>query len=127
MARVRFLNVGLEVEVAPGASILDAARAIGAPEASHCSGVCACSTCHVYIEGGSENLAPAEQDELDMLELAARDRRPTSRLGCQTRLVGDGVCDVTISDESFRTYLDEHPDDRERALRLWRKHKRDDG
>lgn len=126
MPRVRFLDVGLEIEVAPGATILDAARAAGAPEASHCGGVCACSTCHVYIAHGAEHLSPADPDELDMLELAARDRRPTSRLGCQTRLVGEGPCDVTISEESFRTYLDEHPNDRDRALRQWRKHKRAD-
>lgn len=120
MPRVRFVDVGLEVEVSAGSTILDAARAAGAPEGSHCGGVCACSTCHVYV--ASENVSSMSAEERDMLELAAKDRRPSSRLGCQTKLTGR--CDVRISEESFRTYLDDHPDDRDRALALWRE--RDD-
>ncbi len=121
MARIRFLRVGLEIDVPVGSTILEAARLIGAPEGSHCSGVCACSTCHVYVEGGAENLSSPGDDELAMLELAARDRRTSSRLGCQTRIVTDAPCDVRISEESFRTYLDETPKDRARAMRLWRR------
>lgn len=120
MARVRFVDVGLTAEVPLGASILSAARAVGAPEGSRCGGVCACSTCHVYVVSGSELLSRRSEDEADLLELSARDRRPASRLGCQAMVVADGDIDVTISEESFRAFLDGHPEERERAMALWR-------
>jgi 2Fe-2S ferredoxin len=119
MPVVRFVNVGLEARVAVGERILDAARAVGAPEGSHCGGVCACSTCHVYVVAGAEVLSPMQDDERDMLELSAREPRPGSRLGCQTRLLAEGSCEVAITEESFQTYLDTHPRDRDRAMRLW--------
>lgn len=50
-----------------------------------CSGVAACSTCHVIVDPEwFEKLPPAEEDELDMLDLAWG-VTPTSRLGCQIR------------------------------------------
>jgi 2Fe-2S ferredoxin len=119
MPRVRFLRVGLDVEVPLGTSILAAAQEAGAPEGSHCGGVCACSKCHVYVEQGAELLSPMEHDERDMLDLAAEELRESSRLGCQARVVAEGTCAVRISEESFRTYLDKQPDDRQRALALW--------
>lgn len=51
-----------------------------------CSGVAACSTCHIIVEDKYfEKLPPPKEDELDMLDLAAglTDR---SRLGCQIKL-----------------------------------------
>eukprot|EP00415_Alexandrium_ostenfeldii_P004075 UN4075 len=50
-----------------------------------CSGVMACSTCHVYIHPDwfSKVSGPSEA-EMDMLELAYEPRE-TSRLGCQLR------------------------------------------
>jgi 2Fe-2S ferredoxin len=119
MPVVRFANVGLEVDVPEGTSILDAARRAGAPEGSRCGGVCACSTCHVYVEAGADMLSQRADDERDMLELSARDHRPGSRLGCQTRLVRPGRCEIRISDESFQTYMDDTPEDRDRVLALW--------
>ena len=62
-----------------------------------------------------------EDDERNMLELAARDRNQTSRLGCQAKIERDGVCEVAITEESFQEYLDNEPDDRERAIALWLK------
>jgi 2Fe-2S ferredoxin len=122
MPLVRFGRVALEIEVPRGTTILEAAQRCGAPEGSHCGGVCACSKCHVYIEHGAELLSPVTDAERDMLDLAARDRRPSSRLGCQARFEHDGVCDVLISDESFETYLDMNESDRARALVLWLGH-----
>jgi ferredoxin len=115
MARVRFVKENLEVEVPEGTSILEAAKKIGAPQGDRCGGVCACSTCHVYVVKGLENTSEAEDEELDILEKAF-DPRPRSRLGCQARLHGD--VEIEISDESFQAFLDEHPDDKERAKAL---------
>jgi 2Fe-2S ferredoxin len=119
MARVRFANVGLDVDVPVGSTLLAAAERVGAPEGSRCGGVCACSTCHVYVLSGAAVLSAQADDERDMLELAARERRASSRLGCQTRVIAEGVCEIAISEESFQAYMDAHPDDRDRALSLW--------
>ena len=116
MPRVRFSDVGLEAEVPAGTTVLEAARRAGAPVGSHCGGVCACSKCHVYVEGGA--LSAMDDDERDMLDLAARELRPASRLGCQARVVA-GMVTLRISQESFEEYLDGEPQDRERALALW--------
>lgn len=47
-----------------------------------CGGVCACSTCHVYIEGGSNCLSEATEAEEDRVEEAPGLQR-NSRLSCQ--------------------------------------------
>jgi len=119
--RVRFLDVDLEVDAEPGANLLDLARRVGAPTGSHCGGVCACSKCHVYVTAEPGVVTSMQQDERDMLDLAARDLRDDSRLSCQTRVAGEGVCLVRISEESFRAYLDDHQEDRGRLVALWRR------
>ena len=110
MPKVRFLDQELEVDVPVGSSLLDAARQGGAPEGSACGGVCACSTCHVYVEEGAELLSEAEEDEEDILDKAF-DVRMNSRLGCQAKLQRDGLVQVRISRESLDAYYNEHPDD----------------
>jgi len=118
-ARVHFARVRLECEVPVGHTILQAAKAAGAPEGSHCGGVCACSSCHIYIRSGSERLSPMQSDERDMLALAAKARRDSSRLGCQTHIVLAGRVTVEIAEESFRTFLDDNPAERDQALARW--------
>jgi 2Fe-2S ferredoxin len=67
----------------------------------NCGGVCACSTCHVYIEQGEsflEELSDKEEDFIDR----ARNPRLTSRLGCQCLLhEGEGILKVTVPDQSL--------------------------
>ena len=111
MAKVRFLDQGLEVEVPVGSSILDAAQKAHAPEGSACGGVCACSTCHVYVESGAELLTPAEEDEEDILDKAF-DVQMSSRLGCQAKIEREGTVSVRISKESLDTFYNEHPEAR---------------
>ena len=108
MPRVRFIDQGVEVEVPIGKSILQAATESHAPEGSACGGVCACSTCHVYVEEGAELLTPAGEDEEDILDKAF-DVKMTSRLGCQAKLQGEGLVAVRISKESLEAYYNEHP------------------
>jgi 2Fe-2S ferredoxin len=110
MALVRFKGYG-EVEVPVGASILEAATKAHIPEGSACGGVCACSTCHVYVLKGRELLSEQEDDEADILDKAF-DVRASSRLGCQSRLVKDGVVEVEITRESLEAYENEHPAER---------------
>ena len=112
MPRVRFVEQNVEVEVPKGSSILNAAQRSGAPEGSACGGVCACSTCHVYVEQGGELLSEASEDEEDILDKAF-DVRPQSRLGCQARCADEDLI-VEITPESRKAYFDEHPDEREK-------------
>jgi 2Fe-2S ferredoxin len=107
---VRFKGYG-EVEVPVGTSILEAAQKAGAPEGYACGGVCACSTCHVYVHQGAELLSEQEDEEADILDKAF-DVRATSRLGCQSRIEKDGVVEVEITRESLEAYENEHPEAR---------------
>ena len=119
MARVRFLKEGIEIEVEDGSTILEAAKRAGAPEGDRCGGVCACSTCHVYVVEGFDRTSEMEDEEFDILDKAIA-VRSVSRLGCQAKVHGDVA--VEISDESFQAFLDEHPDDKAKALALREKH-----
>ena len=110
MATVRFKGFG-EVEVPVGTSLLEAATKAHYPEGSACGGVCACSTCHVYVLKGAELLSDQEDDEADIIDKAF-DVRPTSRLGCQSKIVGEGEIEVEITRESLEAYENEHPDER---------------
>ena len=58
------------------------------PLEHECGGVCACTTCHVWVRQGAENLSAPEHDELDRLDMAA-DLELCSRLGCQAVVEGD--------------------------------------
>ena len=58
-----------------------------------CGGVCACSTCHIFVHEGLESCNEASADEEDMLDLAPGLKRQ-SRLACQC--VPDGTKDIVI-------------------------------
>lgn len=114
MATVRFLNGDdgpVDVEVPVGTSILEAAVKAHAPEGSACGGVCACSTCHVYVRKGLNLLSDMEDDENDILDKAFG-VESTSRLGCQSRIEREGAIEVEISRESYETWYNEHPAER---------------
>jgi 2Fe-2S ferredoxin len=109
MAKVVFLDQGVEVDVPVGTSILQASKRCGAPEGDACGGVCACSTCHVYVEEGLDLLSEASEDEEDILDKAF-DVRMNSRLGCQAKIQEEGEVTVRISKESLDAFYNEHPD-----------------
>ena len=111
MPWIRFVKQDKAVEVPVGTSILAAAQSIDAPEGYACGGVCACSTCHVYVQKGLDLLSEMEDEENDILDKAF-DVRSTSRLGCQAKLQRDGEVVVEISRESLEAYANEHPDHR---------------
>ncbi len=117
MPKIIFTKENLQVEVPVGTTILEAAKKINAPEGDRCGGVCACSTCHVYVKQGFDLLSEQEDEELDILEKAFAPKA-TSRLGCQAVIEKDGTLEVEISDESFQAFLDEHPDEKNKALAL---------
>jgi 2Fe-2S ferredoxin len=108
MATVRYLNENREVEVEVGTTILETSQEAGMAEGCACGGVCACSTCHVYVKKGLDLLSEMQDEENDMLDKAF-DVRPDSRLGCQARIERDGLIEVQISRESYEAYFSEHP------------------
>lgn len=110
MPRVHFFSPlqDLVVEVPQGASILEAAETGHAQVGHSCGGVCACSTCHVFVRKGLESLSEQDDLEMDRLDLAF-DVRPTSRLACQAKLGGEDL-EVIITEESLKAYMDENPD-----------------
>jgi len=87
MALVTYINhdgSSIEVEVAPGTSVMQAAvdnmidGIVG-----ECGGSCSCATCHCYVdEKWVSHLPPASGMEKDMLECVL-EPRPNSRLSCQ--------------------------------------------
>jgi 2Fe-2S ferredoxin len=94
MPRVTFLPAGRTAEVPPGTSLLQAAEVAGVVLPHNCGGVCACTTCHVWVERGLAALSPVEEREDDKLSEAAG-LRLESRLGCQAR-VGEGEVVVRL-------------------------------
>lgn len=110
MATVRFLALGRswEAEVPLGTTLRDASKLVDAPEGDACGGVCACSTCHMYVRKGRELLSEAEEEEEDILDKAF-DVRLESRLGCQAKVVRDGEIECEITRESLDAYYNEHP------------------
>lgn len=79
---------GQEVQVAPGTTILDAALDNNIPLDHNCGGNCACSTCHVIVEEGMENISEISEDEEDMLDSAVG-LTLESRLACQCKVNGN--------------------------------------
>jgi 2Fe-2S ferredoxin len=108
--KVRFEPDGIEIEVPVGTTILEASNKAHSQVGSACGGVCACSTCHVYVKQGLDDLSDASDREEDILDKAF-DVKATSRLGCQSKIQGeDATIVVEISRESRQAFLDEHPE-----------------
>jgi len=85
------------VEVESGDTILDAALDNQIHLNHNCGAVCACSTCHVYIEKGMDALPEITDKEEDFID-RAENPRINSRLGCQCIINSD--IEVTIPDQS---------------------------
>ena len=65
----------------------------------NCGGVCACSTCHVYILKGEDYLEEISGKEEDFID-RARNPRLESRLGCQCVILEEDVeIEVMIPDQ----------------------------
>lgn len=61
----------------------------------NCGGVCACSTCHVYVEKGENFLEEISDKEEDFIDRAINPRLE-SRLGCQC-IILDNNAEITIT------------------------------
>jgi 2Fe-2S ferredoxin len=75
-----------EVDVPLGENVMRGAVNNGVEGiVGECGGGLACATCHCYVDAAWADRVggPASDDERDMLESAAAEVRPTSRLSCQ--------------------------------------------
>jgi ferredoxin, 2Fe-2S len=94
LAPVVIQNVG------PWESILEIALKNDIELHHNCGGVCACSTCHVYVEKGEQFIDPISDKEEDFIDRAVSPRL-NSRLGCQCLLHdGEGEIEVTLPDQT---------------------------
>jgi 2Fe-2S ferredoxin len=88
--------------VEPDQSVLEVALKNDIDIHHNCGGVCACSTCHIYLEKGEDLVDEISDKEEDFID-RARNPRLTSRLSCQCLLLkqpGSGVLEVTVPDQS---------------------------
>lgn len=66
----------------------------------NCGGVCACSTCHIYVEKGDAEIEEISDKEEDFIDRAINPRLE-SRLACQCIILDkDAEIEVTIPDQS---------------------------
>ena len=81
-------------------SLLDIAKNLEIPLEHACGGSCACTTCHVIVREGGQNLSEMHDDEADRLD-TAWDVTPHSRLGCQAVVRGDVVCEIPMYTRNY--------------------------
>lgn len=99
--KINFEEKGLEsveLPIAEGESVLDVCLENGIELQHNCGGVCGCSTCHVYINKGMDNIQEISDKEEDFIDRAVNPRI-NSRLGCQS-VVLDGDIEVTLPDQN---------------------------
>ena len=81
-------------------SFLDVAMNMGIPLEHACGGSCACTTCHLIIKEGMQNLSDMEDNEADRLD-TAWDLTTSSRLGCQAVIKGDVVAQFPMYTRNY--------------------------
>ncbi len=82
-------------------SILEIALKNGIDIHHNCGGVCACSTCHVYVQSGEAHIEELSDKEEDFID-RAKNPRLTSRLSCQCVLLeGNGDVVIRVADQSL--------------------------
>lgn len=85
---------------ASGESVLDVALNNGIQLQHNCGGVCGCSTCHVYINAGGDDLPEISDKEEDFID-RAENPRINSRLACQCVVERDMQLIVTVPPQYF--------------------------
>lgn len=101
---VKFEQKGLEPvtlsNIKEGDSLLEICLDNGIELHHNCGAVCACSTCHLYVEEGMDFLEEISDKEEDFIDRAVSPRL-NSRLGCQCVLQkGSGQITVTLPDQT---------------------------
>lgn len=100
----KFEQKGLDpitlTDIEPNQSLLEVALKNDIELHHNCGGVCACSTCHLYVETGETFLEELSDKEEDFIDRAVNPRL-NSRLGCQCVLQeASGDILVTLPDQT---------------------------
>ncbi len=102
--KVNFERKGLETTTiqsnAIGDSLLEILLDNGIELHHNCGAVCACSTCHLYVNNGIDFLEELSDKEEDFIDRSVNPRI-NSRLGCQCVLQeGSGTIEITLPDQT---------------------------
>jgi 2Fe-2S ferredoxin len=102
--KFKFEQHGLDpmvlTNVEDGQSLLEIALKNDIDLHHNCGGVCACTTCHLYVEKGMEFIDELSDKEEDFIDRAVNPRL-NSRLACQSVLLeGEGEVEATIPDQT---------------------------
>ncbi len=102
--KVKFEQKDLEpvtlTAIEPDQSLLEVCLDNGIELHHNCGAVCACSTCHLYVEKGMDYLEELSDKEEDFIDRAVNPRL-NSRLGCQCVLLdGEGEVEVLLPDQT---------------------------
>lgn len=101
--KVDFEQPGLEpltITAEPDLSLLEVALLNNIDLNHNCGGVCACTTCHIYVNSGQEHVEEISDREEDYVD-RANNPRLESRLACQCLLLeGEGEISITIPDQT---------------------------
>ncbi|MBS4042625.1 MAG: 2Fe-2S iron-sulfur cluster binding domain-containing protein [Chitinophagaceae bacterium] len=102
--KINFEQKGLEPQTietnAIGDSLLEILLDNNIELHHNCGAVCACSTCHLYLEKGDDFVEELSDKEEDFIDRAVNPRI-NSRLGCQCVLQpGSGTIEVTLPDQT---------------------------
>ena len=102
--KINFEQQGLQPvtleNVEPGQSLLEVVLKNNIELHHNCGGVCACSTCHIYINKGEDFMEELSDKEEDFIDRAVNPRL-NSRLGCQCLLNDeDGEIEITLPDQT---------------------------
>lgn len=97
MPIVTFKPSGKTIEMAEGASLLDAILAAEEKYQHKCGGQANCGSCHVYVQEGRKTLSKIQRIENEKLDTIVGVATP-SRLACQAKL---GTENVTVELLSF--------------------------
>ena len=81
-------------------SFLDVAMNHHVPLEHACGGSCACTTCHLIVKQGMNNLSDMEDNEADRLD-TAWDLTTSSRLGCQAIIKGDVTVEFPLYTRNY--------------------------
>ena len=78
-----------EVDANTGFTLMENLRDLDYGVGAICGGMCACATCHVYVDADwLAKLPAAQSDERDLLQDLST-RRDNSRLSCQIKFTPD--------------------------------------
>lgn len=86
-------------EMEEGETILEVALDNDVELQHNCGGVCACSTCHVYVEKGMDDLREITDKEEDFIDRAVSPQL-NSRLSCQCEMEADADIEVLVPDQT---------------------------